>query len=375
MADFTDSERYRWMRVAYVDFDDDEFNEALAPLGLCYTPEEVDAAIDGELAKPENAHLLDEAQPQPKGSALSDEQIARAAIQARIPDEMAARFELRSFAHAIADLAAQAPAPVAGQVIKLGSYGQAFDLAGDRRAYTYKHQPGNQAAWRIGDASSRVEAGGDLIDRGLSLLKVLEAGGFGVFELDEAATVEAPAVGDEMLEPLVYAAIMHDGMPKTVAEFERAAANVADMLERRAAAQPLPEALPHPGSPEADNMLDALLAEYGHPANAKNAARAGYMAARRLLQHARHPLPASAHAEPVGLGGTGWQPIETAPQDTQLLLAAEFDRPGDWRIKMGYFDSKSAKWAIWGASWRPTRWMPLPAAPGSHVPVQPMGGA
>lgn len=90
--------------------------------------------------------------------------------------------------------AVQAPAPAHAKTIKLGSYGQAFDAPADRRAYTYKHQPGNQAAWRIGEASSRVEAGGDLIDRGLSLLKVLEAGGFGVFELDEAAAVEAPAV-------------------------------------------------------------------------------------------------------------------------------------------------------------------------------------
>lgn len=94
-----------------------------------------------------------------------------------------------------AQAAVQDSAPAPAKTIKLGSYGQAFDLPGDRRAYTYKHQPGNQAAWRIGDAASRVEAGGDLIDRGLSLLKALEAGGFGVFELDEAAATQAPAVG------------------------------------------------------------------------------------------------------------------------------------------------------------------------------------
>jgi hypothetical protein len=49
------------------------------------------------------------------------------------------------------------------------------------------------------------------------------------------ATLQAPAVGadDDMLQPLIYAAIMHHGTPKTVAEFERAAANVADMLARR----------------------------------------------------------------------------------------------------------------------------------------------
>lgn len=142
---------------------------------------------------------------------------------------------------------------------------------------------------------------------------------------------QAPAEGDEMLEPLIYAAMMHNGKPKTLAEFERAAANVADMLQRRAevthekpvasiyisadgsrefddwrvelppgnhqlftaprSAQPQPESLPHPGTPEAEEMIDKLLAEHNRPANMKNAARAGYMAARRLLQLARTPLP------------------------------------------------------------------------------------
>lgn len=50
------------------------------------------------------------------------------------------------------------------------------------------------------------------------------------------AASQSPAPGaDDMLEPLIYAAIMHNGKPKTVADFERAAANVADMLKRRAA--------------------------------------------------------------------------------------------------------------------------------------------
>lgn len=149
---------------------------------------------------------------------------------------------------------------------------------------------------------------------------------------------QGAAEGDEMLEPLIYAAMMHNGKPKTLAEFERAAANVADMLQRRAAvthakpvasiyisadgsrefddwrvdlppgnhqlftaprsAQPQPEQLPHPGTPEAEEMIDKLLAEYNRPANMKNAARAGYMAARRLLQNARQPLPATDDAEP-----------------------------------------------------------------------------
>lgn len=49
------------------------------------------------------------------------------------------------------------------------------------------------------------------------------------------APVQAPAVEaeDDMLEPLIYAAIMHNSTPKTAAEFERAARTVAEMLERR----------------------------------------------------------------------------------------------------------------------------------------------
>lgn len=49
--DARDAARYRWMRVAYVDFSDDDFNEALYPLSSCVTPDEVDEAIDSQLAK------------------------------------------------------------------------------------------------------------------------------------------------------------------------------------------------------------------------------------------------------------------------------------------------------------------------------------
>ena len=60
--------------------------------------------------------------------------------------------------------------------------------------------------------------------------------------------------------------------------------------------------------------------------------------------------------------GADWQDASTAPLNKYVLVAAEFDGPGDWRIKMG---SKSAngKWTILGGSWTPTKWMPLPATP------------
>jgi hypothetical protein len=56
-----------------------------------------------------------------------------------------------------------------------------------------------------------------------------------------------------------------------------------------------------------------------------------------------------------------WQPISTAPKETALLLATEFFGAGDWRIKCGSF--YGGEWHVWGASWTPSHWMPLPAAP------------
>ena len=62
-------------------------------------------------------------------------------------------------------------------------------------------------------------------------------------------------------------------------------------------------------------------------------------------------------------GAPQWQPIETAPKDEQIMLAIEFDGPNDWRIKTGYYFSEEQCWKVWGGSWQPTHWMPLPEAP------------
>lgn len=80
------------------------------------------------------------------------------------------------------------------EVRTLGSYGKAFDLPGNRRAYTYDHQPGNVEASRLGTACQQAVASsaGDYIDRGLSLLKELQALGFGVFEVDSSRWHAAP---------------------------------------------------------------------------------------------------------------------------------------------------------------------------------------
>lgn len=55
------------------------------------------------------------------------------------------------------------------------------------------------------------------------------------------------------------------------------------------------------------------------------------------------------------------------PGKTGVLVATEMDGPGDWRMKWATFvpghpDAPDG-WLIPGASWTPTHWQPLPAAP------------
>ncbi|HGF4271921.1 TPA: DUF551 domain-containing protein [Escherichia coli] len=52
---------------------------------------------------------------------------------------------------------------------------------------------------------------------------------------------------------------------------------------------------------------------------------------------------------------------------TAVLVAREFDRKGDWRMKWatyipGHPDANYG-WIIPGASWKPSHWMPLPEPP------------
>ncbi len=52
---------------------------------------------------------------------------------------------------------------------------------------------------------------------------------------------------------------------------------------------------------------------------------------------------------------------------TAVLVAREFDRKGDWRMKWatyipGHPDANDG-WVVPGASWIPSHWMPLPEPP------------
>ena len=75
----------------------------------------------------------------------------------------------------------------------------------------------------------------------------------------------------------------------------------------------------------------------------------------------------TAHAGNSLVTTDGWIPVsERMPEGSQeVLCAKEFDGPGDWRKKVGYW--LAGKWTVYGASWTPTHWMPLPAAPQQEV--------
>ena len=75
-------------------------------------------------------------------------------------------------------------------------------------------------------------------------------------------------------------------------------------------------------------------------------------------------------AAPPTAQAQGWRPLIEAPFDEIVLVAAEFDGPGDWRIKCGYLDKQTTSWRVFGASWEPTRWMPLPPPPTSAEGVE-----
>lgn len=118
----------------------------------------------------------------------------------RIYDDPAAEYGWQGWQAAIEHCSKQGVEPASMSLSltrALGMYGAAFDPPGPHRAYTYEHQPANGPAWRLGEAWGKAasSSAGDYIDRGLSLLKEMQALGFGVFEI-ETSTLPTPATKD-----------------------------------------------------------------------------------------------------------------------------------------------------------------------------------
>lgn len=95
------------------------------------------------------------------------------------------------------------------------------------------------------------------------------------------------------------------------------------------------------------------------------------------IMRADENAEARAYIESLERDAARWQPIETAPRDGALLLLACSNWPHSEvlgkpvPIKVGgYWDGR---WNVFGASWEPTHWMPLPAPPAALS--QQKGGA
>ncbi|EFI6626127.1 DUF551 domain-containing protein, partial [Escherichia coli] len=78
-------------------------------------------------------------------------------------------------------------------------------------------------------------------------------------------------------------------------------------------------------------------------------------------------MPEAAGNSPVT--PDGWISCSELMPDTKtaVLVAVEFGRKGDWRMKWatyipGHPDANDG-WIIPGASWKPSHWMPLPEPP------------
>lgn len=117
---------------------------------------------------------------------------------------------------------------------------------------------------------------------------------------------------------------------------------------------PLYDAPPAPVVPTFDEWLEI---RGNKPLGwVKDAMRESYDACRAaMLQAGNSPVTPD-----------GWIPVsERMPEGSEeVLCTKEFDGPGDWRKKVGYW--LAGKWTVYGASWTPTHWMPLPVAPQQH---------
>lgn len=104
-----------------------------------------------------------------------------------------------------------------------------------------------------------------------------------------------------------------------------------------------------------------------------NACRAAMLQSGNFRENKNSPtnnfreIPETSASSP----GTpdGWISCSERMPDTKtaVLVAVEFDRKGDWRMKWatyipGHPDANDG-WIIPGASWKPSHWMPLPEPP------------
>lgn len=128
----------------------------------------------------------------------------------------------------------------------------------------------------------------------------------------------------------------------------------------------MPPAQPAPVVPdEKDKTVDAddhpLLWSFNEGWNACRAA---------MLAAAQHDTPALNSVQSVVTVPDKWIPVseQMPPSRHEVLVGRWWGEKPRWCCKWatyipGHPDAQSSGWLIPGASWTPTHWMPLPAAP------------
>ncbi|MCE0436113.1 DUF551 domain-containing protein [Klebsiella pneumoniae] len=124
-------------------------------------------------------------------------------------------------------------------------------------------------------------------------------------------------------------------------------------------------AQPAPVVPE-EKSIPNTLSMYAVDAVAAIAEVKGWNACRAAMLAAAPQLPGS---EPATVPGE-WIPVseQMPPSRHEVLVGSWWGEKPRWCCKWatyipGHPDSQSSGWLIPGASWTPTHWMPLPAAP------------
>ncbi|EFE8026779.1 DUF551 domain-containing protein [Escherichia coli] len=135
---------------------------------------------------------------------------------------------------------------------------------------------------------------------------------------------------------------------------------------------PVYAAPPVPVVPEEKPMPDPLKM-YAVDAVAAIAEVRGWNSCRAAMLHGAEPVSQTYKLNELSgnspVTPDGWISCSERMPDskTAVLVAREFDRKGDWRMKWatyipGHPDANDG-WIIPGASWKPSHWMPLPEPP------------
>ncbi|ENJ8581511.1 TPA: DUF551 domain-containing protein [Escherichia coli] len=140
--------------------------------------------------------------------------------------------------------------------------------------------------------------------------------------------------------------------------------NVADSwLSKGWYVQPLYIAKPVPVVPDARPSLNNGIVGFDE----------GWNACRATMLHGAKPVSQTYKLNKLSgnspVTPDGWISCSDRMPDTKtaVLVAVEFDRKGDWRMKWatyipGHPDANDG-WIIPGASWKPSHWMRLPEPP------------